>query len=99
MQLLALTIINLQIYQPISYTQDFFTKNLSALNEEEQIAIAIHMSMQCSEMEEVQPSISLATSIDDSRGSPLLIHSDVCISFLSIPHSFFLFLIEFGQYA
>ena len=45
--------------------------DLSALSEEEQIAMAIRMSMQDSEMEESDTSRPTTAATDDTQASPL----------------------------
>ena len=66
----------------------------SSLSEEQQIAIAIQMSMQYPEIEEMTSSMQIATTADDAIGPPLSVQPDkVFITFLCNPHSFSIFTI------
>ena len=68
--------------------------DVSSLIEEQQIAIALQMSMQCPEIEDEASTMPIATTADIALSSPLPVHSDqVFITFLRNPRSFSIFII------
>ena len=66
--------------------------DLSLLSEEDQIAIAIQMSMQYPEMEETPSIMPITIATEDALGSPLPMQSEqVFITVLCNPRSFPIF--------